>query len=131
METILQSLLALAMGVASVRLFARAWLGFLGVLATWVLAARGELAWSAVPARLHGHGARGLLCGLVLVLAFRLYMAELGLGTSQQEQLFYFLGCTGCMVPLAVRLPRMVEDLFACGPEAAGPDRKPAGKKDS
>jgi len=117
MESLATAILAALLGAASVSLFGKAWLALLGSIAAAVLFFRGTISGNSCLSRMHSHMARGLLYGLLLALAFRLYLHILGLGTSALEQVTYFLGCLPGLVIFFRDIPRCIDRLFSTGEE--------------
>ncbi len=112
MEQLASAVLAALLGAASVSLFGRTWLALLGSLAAAILFFRGLLSGRRCLARMHGHLAKGFLCGLLLALAFRVHLHTLGLGTSNLEQICYFLGCLPVLLVFFRNAPGRIDDLF-------------------
>ncbi len=96
MLSTVQLVCALIMGILSVELFSRAWLGFLGVIAEIVLYCRKKRDGQTVLSRLGTYCGIALLCSLLLIFFFHLYLVRFGLGKTEVEQMFYFLSsCLG------------------------------------
>ena len=53
-----------------------------------------------------------LFYGLLLVLVFRVYLSQWGLGESHLEQMAYFLGCVPGMVLFMRGIVGRIETLF-------------------
>ncbi|WP_027182861.1 hypothetical protein [Desulfovibrio inopinatus] len=118
MDTTMQLLFALVMGVLSVELFSRAWLGFLGILADMVLFFRKKRQSQAVMSRLGMHLGIALLCSLSLILCFHLYLVRYGLGKTESEQLFYFLASVVRLTIFIKDIGRHIDALFSCDQDA-------------
>ena len=112
MEQLASAILAAMLGAASVSLFGKAWLALLGSLAAAILFFRGVLPGARCLSRMHGHLARGILCALLLTLAFRVHMHVLGLGESRFEQIAYFLGCLPVLLLFFRNVSERIDELF-------------------
>ncbi len=104
--------LALFMGVVCTDLFYRFWKGVLGVGATIHLYIYRRIQSQVFLQRLALHGLTAACCCAALVLLTRLYLVRWNMGHQEFEQLAFFLGCTGRMLPLVFVLKREIESLF-------------------
>ena len=118
METVVILLLAVAMGLVSVEMFGKAWLGFLGLAAAFTLRAQKLIDSRSMLTRLHESLLRLLLCGGALTLAFTVYIRHLGLGFSEAEMMAYFIAAVARLALFLRTLSRDIDALFE-------PDRAP------
>jgi hypothetical protein len=100
------------MGLVSVEMFTRAWLGFLRVVASLVLVGRKQITTRAMLGRLNEGVTQILLCALTLILCFHLYLQVYGLGSSQPEQVVYFLACVVRLGSFFMTAGERIEALF-------------------
>jgi hypothetical protein len=104
--------LALFMGALCTDLFYRFWKGVLGVGATAHLSFSGRIPRQVLMQRLTLHSLRAVCCCAGLVLVSRLYLVRWDMGHTEFEQLAFFLGCAGRMLPLVFVLKQEIESLF-------------------
>lgn len=110
---------AILMGIVSVDLFCRAWMGLMTLIATAVLRHRDEIARQEALARAHRGVLSLLFCGGLLAVVFHLYSNVYGLGTSPGECLAYLLAATVRMVVFLKDVSHRVDRMLRPG----GPDQ--------
>lgn len=112
MDTAIIILLTIGMGIVSVEMFSKAWLGFLGIVAALLMYFAGGITQGNLLARFKEHGTIVVLCSSVLIMAFSVYSNYLGLGESQQEALAFFITVVVRLVMLVPTLPSEIDRLF-------------------
>lgn len=103
---------AVLMGAASVEFFGRFFKGLLGAVAAGVLFARREINARGLLRRVNDRLLTAAACGLALVVGFRVYLHEHGLGQSEMEQLVYLLACTWRMAAFLRTVRSEVDAMF-------------------
>lgn len=112
MENITAFLIAALLGIASVTLFYRGWLGFLRILSALYLRIRSEIPKQELFVRLNA-GFRDLLFNhLLLTFFFLSYLTELGSGATAPETGGYSLAILFSMMRVFRTVSRDVHELF-------------------
>ncbi|BBD08055.1 hypothetical protein [Desulfovibrio ferrophilus] len=112
MESIVILLLAAGMGLVSVEMFGRTWLGFLGLIAAAFLKSNGSISSRTFAGRMHESLLQLLLCGGLLLLAFTVYVRLLGLGFSKPEMVFYLIAAVIRLTTFIRSLEQSIDDMF-------------------
>ncbi|WP_461211136.1 hypothetical protein [Desulfocurvus sp. DL9XJH121] len=115
MDGVVIILLSMGMGLVTVEMFGKAWLGFLGLLAPLILRLKGIISTRRMAGRLHRSLARMLLCCGVLALAFFAYTRHLGLGYEEHHVMAYFVAAVVRLVVFMRSLPQEIDYLFRPG----------------
>jgi hypothetical protein len=109
--------IASLMGLISVDMFSRAWKGFLGLVASFILYFKGSICSKCLLVRLNYYFALCVMCSLTLTLCFHLYLARFRLGTTEAEQMLYFLAAMIRMVFFLRNVNLDIDLLFDWRPE--------------
>lgn len=105
--------IALAMGIVTVDLFSRAWMGLMGIIAALVLNFRGELSRGQFIRRINLRLVNLLFCGGLLVVLFHLYSSVYALGTSQGESLAYLISAGTRLIFFLTDISKQIDDLLS------------------
>jgi len=103
---------AALLGAASVVLFSYAWMSLLGMAAAGILFLRGQISGGRCLLRAATDLAGFLGSGLTLAFCFQFYLAVLGRGGSQFEQLGYLAGCVPVVFRFLKDVPRRIDGLL-------------------
>lgn len=121
MDCLVILLLSIGMGLVSVEMFGKGWLGLLGMAAALILRLKGLIGPRRLTARLHEALVRVLLCFGLLILAFTVYVRHLGLGFEEQHMIAYFVAAAVRLAMFMRSLPAEVEALFDTGRDRCEP----------
>ena len=117
MDPFLKMVIASALGIVSVDLFSRAYRGFLGLVASFILFYRKSIDSRCLFIRIHYYFALSTMCLLTLLLCFRIYLVRYQLGGTQQEQVIYFLAAMVRMYFFVRNINRDIDLLFSWRPK--------------
>ena len=117
MDPLFILIIASLMGFISVELFSRAWLGTLGIAATLILYFRDSFNLKCLFFRLQYHFGISLMCSLILLLCFRIYLVRFSMGVNQSEQIIYFLAAMVRMVFFVRNINKDIDSLISWRPK--------------
>lgn len=112
MDTTHTIFLALMMGVATVELFAIAWISFMGIIARGVILCRRDCTPLNAVLKISQYILRLVISGALLSTCFYLYSHRYQLGDSGLECMCYLLAATVSMCVLLKNIVHKIHQLF-------------------